>query len=69
MSTPAFTVGDILNAILGALQDVIGYIATAIAENAQVIAQVIVLGSLVAAVGMVGYRAFRRFSGWLRGLF
>jgi len=55
--------------ILGAVQDMIGWLANAISENAQIIANVIVLGGLVTSVAYLGRRAFRAISGWLRGFF
>jgi len=69
MSSPTYTVGDILNMILGAVQDLIGWVASAISENAQIIANVVVLGGLVVSVAYLGRRAFRAISGWLRGFF
>jgi hypothetical protein len=44
-------------------------IATAIADNATVIANVLVLGGLAVGVYAVGRRLVRIISGWFRGLF
>lgn len=56
----AYTLTDILNAILTAIQDVLGNIATSIADNASVIASVVVLGGLIFGVVRFGSTALRR---------
>jgi len=69
MSTPTYTLSEIMTNILNAIQDVIGNVAAAISENAAVIGTVIVLGGLAYALVRFGSRAFRSFAGWFRGLF
>ena len=68
MSTPP-SLADILSQVLNALQTIIYQIASAIAENASVIATVVVLGGLTYAVMRYGTRIFRGIVGWMRGLF
>ena len=68
MSTPP-SLADILGQVLNALQTIIYQVASAIAENASVIATVVVLGGLTYMVYRYGSRIFRGVSGWLRALF
>ena len=68
MATPA-TLADILNQVLNALQTIMYEVAAAIAENASVIATVVVLGGMTYLVYRYGSRIFRGVTGWLRGLF
>jgi len=69
MSTPTYTLADIMTNILTAIQDVLGEVAKTIAENASVIASVIVLGGLAYVMVRYGSRIFRGVSGFFRGLF
>ena len=69
MATPAYTIGEVLNYILTAIQDILGEVAKTIAENASVIATVVVLGGLGLALWRYGSRIFRGIAGWFRGLF
>jgi len=64
-----YTLGDVLNNVLAALQDIMYYITAAIAQNAQVVATALVVGALVVAFWRYGGRIFRGITGWLRGLF
>jgi len=68
LSTPP-SLADILTNVLNAVQTIIYQIASAIAENATVIANVIILGGLAVGVYAVGRRLVRMVSGWFRGLF
>jgi len=68
MSSPAYTLGDIMSWILTAVQNIIGEIGKALAENATVVAQVIVLGGLALSVATFGRRVIGRISGMLRGI-
>jgi hypothetical protein len=68
MSTPP-SLADILTSVLNAVQTIMYQIATAIADNATVIANVLVLGGLAVGVYAVGRRLVRLISGWFRGLF
>ena len=68
MSTPP-SLADILSQVLNALQTIIYQIAAAVAENASVIATVVVLGGLTYTVMRYGTRIFRGITGWFRGLF
>jgi hypothetical protein len=65
----AYTLADVLSNVLAALQDILYYVSSAIAANAQVIATVVVVGALVYLVWRYGGRIFRGVTGWLRGLF
>jgi hypothetical protein len=65
----AYTLADVLSNVLAALQDILYYVSSAIAANAQVIATVVVVGALVYLVWRYGSRIFRGVTGWLRGLF
>jgi predicted PurR-regulated permease PerM len=64
-----YTLADVLTNILTALQDILYYVANAIAENASVIATVVVIGAIAFLVMRYGTRIFRGVTGWLRGLF
>jgi hypothetical protein len=68
MSTPP-SLADILTSVLNAVQTIMYQIATVIADNATVIANVLVLGGLAVGVYAVGRRLVRMISGWFRGLF
>jgi len=65
----AYTLADVLNSLLSAVQDILGNIAHAIADNAGIIAQILVLGGLVYGVVRFGGDAIRRITGVVRGLF
>jgi len=67
MSSP-YTLADVLSNILTALQDVMYYVSSAIAENASIIATAVVLGGIAFMVMRYGTRIFRGLTGWLRGL-
>jgi len=69
MSTPTYTLSDILTNMLNAIQDILGSIASVVAENASTIATVVVLGGLTYAMITYGSRLFRSIFGWFRGLF
>jgi predicted PurR-regulated permease PerM len=64
-----YTLADVLTNILTALQDILYYVSSAIAENASVIATVVVIGAIAFMVMRYGTRIFRGVTGWLRGLF
>ena len=68
MSAPP-SLADILTAVLNAIQTIMYQVATAIADNASVIATALVLGGLVFVMFRYGTRIFRGLSGWFRGLF
>ena len=68
MSTPP-SLADILTAVLNAIQTIMYQVATAIADNASVIATALVLGGLVFVMFRYGTRIFRGLTGWFRGLF
>lgn len=67
MSTPP-SLADILTQVLGAIQTILYEVATAIADNASVIASVAVLGFIGLAVMRFGSRMFRGLTTWLRGV-
>ena len=64
-----YTLQDILNSMLTAIQDVLGNVASAIADNATVIGTLVVLGGLTYAVARYGSRVFRQFTGVFGALF
>jgi hypothetical protein len=64
-----YTLADVLTNILTALQDILYYVANAIAENASVIATVVIIGAIAFIVMRYGSRIFRGVTSWLRGLF
>ncbi|MBS7270393.1 MAG: hypothetical protein KIH10_16350 [Candidatus Freyarchaeota archaeon] len=64
-----YTLAEVLTNILTALQDILYYVSTAIADNASVIATVVVIGAIAFLVMRYGSRIFRGVTGWLRGLF
>lgn len=69
MTTPTYTLADVMTNILTAIQDILGSIASTIAENAGTIATVMVVGGLAMVMVRYGSRIFRGFSGFFRGLF
>jgi predicted PurR-regulated permease PerM len=64
-----YALADVLTNILTALQDILYYVSSAIADNASVIATVVVIGAIAFLVMRYGTRIFRGVTGWLRGLF
>jgi predicted PurR-regulated permease PerM len=64
-----YTFADVLNNILTAIQDILYYVSSAIAENASIIATVVVIGALAFVVMRYGSRIFRGVTSWLRGVF
>jgi len=68
MATPP-SLADIMTAVLNTIQTVLYEIASAVAENAGVIASVIVLGAITYMVVRYGTRMFRGVVGFFRGLF
>jgi predicted PurR-regulated permease PerM len=66
---PPYTLAEVLTNILTALQDILYYVSSAIADNASVIATVVVIGAIAFLVMRYGSRIFRGVTGWLRGLF
>jgi hypothetical protein len=67
MSTPP-SLADILTSILNAIQTILAEVATAIADNAGVIASVVVTGFIAFAVMKFGSKMLRGVTGWFRGL-
>ena len=65
----SYTLSDVLEKILAAIQDTLYYIADAIAANASTIATVVVVGGLSLAIARYGSRIFRGILGWVRGFF
>lgn len=65
----AYTLVDVLNALMAGIQDTLYFIAKAVADNAQVIATIVIVGVLAYAVMRFGSRIFRSVTGWLSGLF
>jgi len=67
MSTPP-SLAEILTSVLNAIQTILGSVATAIADNAGVIATLVVTGFIAFAVMRFGSRMLRGVTGWFRGL-
>jgi len=65
----AYTLADILNSMLTAIQDVLGNIAAAIADNAGVIGTLVVLGGLTYGVVRYGSRVFGQFTRMIGAFF
>jgi len=65
----AYTLTDILNSIITAIQNVLGSIASAVADNAEVIGTLVVLGGLTYGVVRYGNRIFRQITGAFGALF
>jgi len=63
-----YTLSDVLNAFLTGVQDVLGNIAQAIADNAGVIGTFVVLGLLTFAIARYGGRIIRAVTGWVGAL-
>lgn len=64
-----YTLNDILNSILTAVQDILGNVASAISDNAETIATILVLGGLTLVMVRYGSRIFRSITGFIGGLF
>jgi len=64
-----YTLNDILNSVMTAIQDILGNAASVIADNAETIATLVVLGGLTASVVRYGTGIFRRITGWIGALF
>lgn len=69
MSASAPSLTDVLNNVLTALQTILYQITKAIADNAQVIATVIVIGGLAYMVARYGSRILRGALGLFRVFF
>ena len=67
--TPTYTLTDVMQNILTAIQDILGEVAKTIAENAASIATIIVVGGLATMMVRYGSKIFRGVSGFFRGLF
>jgi len=65
----AYTLNDVLNAILAGIQDVLYYVFQTIADNASTIATVVVTGILGYGIVKFGSNILRNVSGFVRGLF
>jgi hypothetical protein len=67
MSVPSL--GTILTDVLGSIAGILGAVATAISDNVEVIAAVIVTGALTYVVMRFGSRMLSSIGGWFKGLF
>jgi len=65
----AYTLNDVLNAILTGIQDTLYYVFKTIADNASTIAVVVVTGILGLGIVKFGSNILRNVSGFVRGLF
>jgi len=66
--TPTYTLADVMQNILTAIQDILGEVAKVIAENAATVATVIVVGGMATMLVKYGSKIFRSVSGLFRGL-
>ena len=64
-----YTLSEVLNNILAAIQDTLYYVSSAIAENASVIATALVVGGVAVLIARYGRRIFSEITGFFRGLF
>lgn len=64
-----YTLTDVFNNLLTAIQDILGEVAATIADNASTIASIVVLGGLMTGVMYFGGRALGGITRWVRGLF
>jgi ABC-type multidrug transport system permease subunit len=69
MSATVPSLADVLTNILNAVTTILYEVTKAIADNAGVIATVLVLGGLAFVFMRYGTRVFRSVGGWFRGLF
>ena len=67
--TPTYTLTDVMTNILVAIQDILGEVAKTIAENAESIATIMVVGGLATMMVKYGSKIFRGVSGFFRGIF
>jgi len=65
----AYTLADVLDKVLVAIQDTLYHMADAVAANAATIATVVVVGGLAYVVARYGRRIFTAATGFFRGLF
>jgi hypothetical protein len=67
--TPTYTLADIMGNILVAIENIIGEIAKVIAENAGVIATVVIIGGIALLLWRYGSRIISGVSGMFRRFF
>jgi hypothetical protein len=67
--TPSYTLADIMTNILTAIQNIIGEVAKVLAENAGVIATVVIIGGVAMLLWRYGSRIFSGVSGMFRRFF
>lgn len=65
----AASLADTLSSFLSSIVGVLSSVATAIADNADVIATVMIVGALTFIVIRYGTRIMNSITGWFRGLF
>jgi len=65
----SYTLNDVMNAILGGIQDTLYYIFKTLADNAQTVATVVVVGVLGYGIMKFGSGLLRNVTGFVRGLF
>jgi hypothetical protein len=65
----AYTLNDVMNAILTGIQDTLYYIFKTIADNANVIATVVVVGIMGYGIVKFGSGILRGVTGFVKGLF
>ncbi len=67
--TPSYSIADIMTNILATIQNIIGEVAKVLAENAGVVATVVVIGGVAMLLWRYGSRLFSGISGIFRRLF
>jgi hypothetical protein len=68
-TTPTYTLADIMANILAAIQNIIGEVAKVLAENAGVIATVVIIGGVAFLLWRYGSRIFSGITGMFRRFF
>lgn len=59
----------VLSSVLDSIVGILGAVATAISENAEVVATVLVVGALAFVVIRYGSRMMRGITSWFKGMF
>jgi len=69
MSTPTYTLADIIQGGINFFVNMFGEIMTVLQENVSAIATLVVLGGIAFAIWRWGRRLFSQLSGMLRAIF
>ncbi len=68
-TTPTYTLADIMQNILTAIENIIGEVSKVLAENAGIVATVVVIGGVAMLLWRYGTRIFSGISGLFRRIF